>query len=80
MHSEQLHELFILPTRHKRCTGCGEIILKLTGDHLLVCPDGFLSEIDSDRLPKNFAPNTLPAGLCPDCEELSDEKNETIFP
>ena len=69
---EQLHEIFILPTGHKRCTGCGEIILNMTNDHTLVCADGFLSEIDDNRLPKDFNPDTLPNGLCPDCEVLSD--------
>ena len=68
---ENLHEIFILPTGHKRCGGCGDIILNLTDDHILVCPDGFLSEIESERLPENFEPNNLPEGLCPDCEELS---------
>ena len=67
-----LHELFILPTGHKRCTGCSEIILNLTDDHILVCSDGFLDEIDDDRLPKDFNPDTLPDGMCPDCEELSN--------
>ena len=69
---EQLHEIFILPTGHKRCAGCGEIILNMTDDHTLVCTDAFLSEIDDDRLPKDFNPDTLPVGLCPDCEVLSD--------
>ncbi|MCY4553614.1 MAG: hypothetical protein OXC79_08065 [Candidatus Poribacteria bacterium] len=68
---EQLHEIFILPTGHKRCTGCGEVILNMTDDHTLVCADGFLSEIDSDRLPADFNPTTLPNGICPDCEVLS---------
>ena len=68
---EQLHEIFILPTGHKRCGGCSEIILNMTDDHIFVCHDGFLSEIDSKLLPENFEPNTLPEGLCPDCEELS---------
>ena len=68
---EQLHEIFILPTGHKRCTGCGEIILNMTDDHILVCPDGFLSEINRALLPDGFAPNHLPDGLCPDCEVLS---------
>ena len=68
---EQLHEIFILPTGHKRCTGCGEIMLNMTDDHTLVCPDGFLSEISSELLPKDFDPNTLPDGFCPDCEVIS---------
>ena len=68
---EQLHELFILPTGHKRCTGCGEIILNMTDDHTLVFPDRYLAEIDSDRLPADFDPNALPDGICPDCEVLS---------
>ena len=70
---EQLHEIFILPTGHKRCTGCGEIMLNMTDDHIFVCPDGFLSHISSEKLPKDFDPNNLPEGLCPDCEELSNE-------
>lgn len=71
MLTEQLHEIFILSTGHKRCTGCGEIMLNMTDDHTLVCPDGFLSEISSELLPKNFDPDTLPDGLCADCEVLS---------
>ena len=71
MHTEQLHEIFILPTGHKRCTGCGEIILNMADDPILVCSDGFLSEIDGALLPDDFAPHTLPDSLCPDCEELS---------
>ena len=70
---EQLHELFILPTGHKRCTGCSEIMLSLTDDHTLLCSDGFLSEISSELLPKDFDPDTLPDGLCPDCEAFSNE-------
>lgn len=66
---EQLHEFFIEPTGHKRCTGCSEIIFNLADDHILVCPDGFLSEIENERLPENFDPNHLPKGLCSDCEE-----------
>ena len=73
MFMHQLHELFILPTGHKRCTGCSEIMLSLMDDHTLVCPDGFLSEIDDDRLPRDFNPDTLPDGLCPDCEAFSNE-------
>lgn len=72
MFTEQFHELFIQPTGHKRCTGCGEIIFNLTDDHILVCSDGFLSDIENERLPENFDPNHLPEGLCPDCEELSN--------
>ena len=71
MLTEQLHEIFILPTGHKRCSGCGEIMLNMTEDHTLVCPDGFLSEVSSELLPKDFDPDTLPDGLCPDCEGLS---------
>ncbi|MDE0013909.1 MAG: hypothetical protein OXU36_22400 [Candidatus Poribacteria bacterium] len=67
-----MHEIFILPTGHKRCTGCGEIMLNMTDDHILVCADGFLSEIDSDRLPADFNPDTLPNDICPDCEVLSN--------
>ncbi|RKU26775.1 hypothetical protein C6499_12750 [Candidatus Poribacteria bacterium] len=67
-----LHEIFILPTGHKRCTGCSEIMLNMTDDHTLVCADEFLSEIDDDRLPKDFNPDALPDGLCPDCEVLSN--------
>ena len=68
---QQLHEIFILPTGHKRCTGCGEVMLNMTDDHTVVCPDGFLSEIDRQKLPKDFNPDALPDGICPDCEELS---------
>ena len=68
---EQLHEIFILPTGHQRCRGCNEIMLSLTDDHTLVFPDGYLAEIDSDRLPADFDPNALPDGICPDCEVLS---------
>ena len=67
---EQLREIFIRSTGHKRCRGCDEIILNMTDDHILVCPDEFLSEIDSDRLPENFDPHTLPEDVCPDCEGL----------
>ena len=67
-----LHEIFILPTGHKRCTGCSEIILSLTDDHILVCSDGFLDDIDEERLPKDFNPDVLPDGMCPDCEDLSN--------
>ena len=67
---EQLQELFILPNGHKRCTGCGEIILSLTDDHLLVCTDEWVSEIEEKRLPKDFNPDALPDGMCPDCEGL----------
>lgn len=70
---KQLHEIFIQPTGHKRCTGCGEIILNMTDDHILICPDGLLSWIRRGELPKDFDPNNLPDGLCPDCEELSNE-------
>ena len=69
---EQLHEIFILPTGHKRCTGCNEIMLNMTDDHTLVCADEFLSEISSEKLPEDFDPNTLPDGICPDCERLSN--------
>ena len=69
---EQLHEIFILPTGHKRCTGCNEIMFNMTDDHTLVCADEFLSEISNELLPKDFDPNTLPDGLCPDCERLSN--------
>lgn len=68
----ELHEIFILSTGHTRCTGYSEIILNMTDDHILVCPDGFLSEIDGALLPDGFAPNHLPDGICPDCEELSN--------
>jgi len=68
-----MHELFILPDGHKRCTGCGEIMLSLTDDHTLVFPDGFLEDIDDDRLPQDFDPDTLPDGMCPDCEVFSNE-------
>lgn len=67
---EQLHEIFILPTGHKRCTGCGEIILNMTDDHILVFADAFLSEISSEKLPEDFDPKNLPVGLCPDCEDF----------
>lgn len=70
---QQLHELFIEPTGHKRCTGCGEIMLSLTDDHTLVCADGFLDEINDNLLPKDFDPDALPDGLCRDCEVLSNE-------
>ena len=66
-------EIFILPTGHKRCTGCGEIMLRMTDDHTVVCSDGFLDDIDSEKLPENFDPDTLPDGLCPDCEAFSNE-------
>ena len=39
MEHRYLHEIFILPTGHKRCTGCGEIMLNMTDDHTLVCAD-----------------------------------------
>ena len=68
---EQLREIFIRSTGHKRCRGCDEIILNMTDDHILVCPDEFLSKIDSDRLPENFDPHTLPEDVCPDCEDLT---------
>lgn len=69
----ELHEIFICPTGHERCDGCGEIILNMTDDHTLVCPDGFLSDIDSQLLPDDFDPNNLPIGLCPDCENLKGD-------
>ena len=67
--TQPLREIFIRPTGHKRCSICHEIILNMTDDCLLVCADEFISEIDSDRLPENFDPHTLPEGLCPDCKE-----------
>ena len=75
---EQLREIFILPTGHKRCTGCGEIMLNMTDDHTLVCPDGFLEDIDSKLLPEDFNPDTLPDGICPDCDALS--KPNGLYP
>jgi len=45
-------------------------MLNLTDDHTLVCADEFLSEISNELLPKNFNPDTLPNGICPDCERL----------
>ena len=68
-----MQQLFIEPTEHKHCTGCGEIMLSLTDDHTLVCADGFLDEINDNLLPKDFNPDALPDGLCPDCEVLSNE-------
>lgn len=68
---EQLHEIFILPTGHKRCTGCHEVMLNMTDDHTLVCADEFLSEISNGLLPEDFNPDALPDGMCPDCEVLS---------
>ena len=69
-----LHEIFILPTGHKRCTGCGDspLMLNMTDDPIVVCPDGFLENIDGKGLPEDFNPDTLPDGMCPDCEVLSD--------
>ena len=52
----ELHEIFIQPDGHKRCTGCGEIIFNMTDDHLLICPDSFLDDISDDILPKDFNP------------------------
>lgn len=71
---EQLHELFILPTGHKRCRRCDEIMLSLTDDHTLVCDDAFLSGISSEKLPEDFNPDALPNGICPDCEVLLNEQ------
>ena len=68
--TETLREIFIRPTGHKRCSVYREIILNMTDDHLLVCADEFISDIDSDRLPENFDPHTLPEGVCPECEVL----------
>ena len=70
---EHLHEIFILPTGHKRCTGCGEIMLNMTDDHTLVCEDAFLDEISNDLLPKDFNPDALPDGTCPDCSRTSHD-------
>ena len=67
---EQLQALFILPHGHTRCTGCSEILLNVTDDHILVCPDVFVSEIAEKRLPKDFNLDALPDGICPDCEKL----------
>ena len=52
----ELHEIFIQPDGHKRCTGCGEIIFNMTDDHLLICPDSFLDDISERHLTERLQP------------------------
>lgn len=67
---EQLQERLILPNGHARCTGCSAILLNLTDAPILVGTDACVSGIAAKRLPKDFNPDALPDGICPDCEKL----------
>ena len=65
---QHLREIFVLPTGHKRCTGCNDVLLNMTGNHILACSDEALSDIDRNLLPIDFDLGTLPDSICPDCE------------
>ena len=75
LEKEDLHEIFIEQDGHKRCTGCGEIVFNMTDDHIMVCPDSYLENFSMDVLPKDFNPDALPDGMCPDCKVFSETED-----
>ena len=73
----QLQEVFIdWKAEHQRCDKCGEVILFLTRDFIMVLTDAQLKNFDADKLPPDFNANRLPTGTCPDCK--TDMPFETV--
>ena len=67
-----LQGIVILPQGHKRCRGCGDVILFMSDEILLVVTDEFFLEIEDDLLPTGFYIEKLPFGICPECENMEN--------
>ena len=66
--------------KHHRCPECGDILLTMTGGHILVVSYGLLDEIEPCRLPDNFDPVSLPLLMCRACrQELALIEAESLL-
>lgn len=53
--------------KHHRCSACGDVLLRMSGGHVLSMSVSLLCEIETERLPANFDPVLLPLRICRAC-------------